>query len=201
MNPRNLPTVPIAPDLHARLTIAAAEHTPLVADVRERLRLLVEPVLAELASRFEARPEFHQPSRFCFCGGPGCSWHRVEVEILPGGTMVALADSVAVRVDKPDDGSTRWLNLDGNIHIAGDLCPSCKRDLRPCPKCGWPVHWSPVYGGIADACEKCEAWDVGQPPPHDDCGIVIDQPAVGGRRQPTPCTCADGVECSCGGAR
>ena len=75
---RNLPSIPIAADLHARLTIAAAEHTPLVADVRERLRLLVEPVLAELASRFEARPEPHRPSRYCFCGGPGCRWDSVR---------------------------------------------------------------------------------------------------------------------------
>lgn len=142
---RNLPSIPIAADLHARLTIAAAEHTPLVADVRERLRLLVEPVLAELASRFEARPEPHRPSRFCFCGGPGCSWHRVEVEIQPGGAMVAIADSVAVRVD---EAAPTWRDWFGENVDAEEVERQLVADGRMPPVCACADGVECSCGGV-----------------------------------------------------
>lgn len=78
----SLPSIPVDPDLHRRLAVAAAEHTPLIGDVRERLWLLVEPTLRALVERLEAGDVHHRPTKFCFCGGSRCSPRPVPVDAI-----------------------------------------------------------------------------------------------------------------------
>lgn len=75
---------------------------------------------------------------------------------------------------------TKWLNIDGMLHIAGD-CPSCSITFSKCKQCGAGVHYQPLYGGYVETCEACETWETGPLPPHDDGIILTHQPDTTGK--------------------
>ncbi len=71
---------------------------------------------------------------------------------------------------------TRFLNIDGMLHVAGGEVCGCSLTSgiigKACHKCGSLVHQQPIYGGIADACEWCDEWDLGPLPAHDEVGVI-----------------------------
>jgi hypothetical protein len=72
----------------------------------------------------------------------------------------------------------RHINLDGMLHFVGGVVCGCRVSGimgKACRKCGALVHQQPIYGGIAEACERCDDdWIDGEPPKHDEIGVVLD---------------------------
>lgn len=61
---------------------------------------------------------------------------------------------------KPDARGERlrWTQIDGDYHTTRrDCCSPVWEPFNPCRKCGGFVHVQPVYGGLADSCEICDA--------------------------------------------
>lgn len=52
--------------------------------------------------------------------------------------------------------AAREINIDGELHVTGACCVDAIMG-HDCPKCGGTVHQQPVYHGIADYCENCDA--------------------------------------------
>lgn len=44
--------------------------------------------------------------------------------------------------------------MDGELHVEGECCGENRIMGRVCA-CGGRLHQQPVYGGIADLCERC----------------------------------------------
>ena len=53
--------------------------------------------------------------------------------------------------------SAREAVMDGELHVEGECCDEDSILGRACPRCGARQHRQPVYGGIADLCERCPA--------------------------------------------
>lgn len=49
----------------------------------------------------------------------------------------------------------READMDGELHVEGECCGDGDIMGRECRKCGARRHQQPVYGGIADLCERC----------------------------------------------
>lgn len=50
---------------------------------------------------------------------------------------------------------TREANMDGELHVEGECCGEGSILGRTCTKCGGRLHRQPVYGGVAELCERC----------------------------------------------
>lgn len=74
-------------------------------------------------------------------------------------------------VEEPER-EPRWANMDGQLHFMGER-RCCSILGRACPRCSAFVHVMPVYGGLMEYCETCDASAFNDPPApeHDNCNF------------------------------
>lgn len=83
------------------------------------------------------------------------AWAMTALNEVSIGTVVPSR----MNADRCLNPPTRWVVLDGSLHVDGQCCQSDK-----CHKCGAVRHFQGIYGGYMEHCEKCDTWETGPIP-------------------------------------